>query len=53
MTVFHQTGRSTLVDADYALATAEMARAMIVEQAGAAMLSMSNQQPYYVLALLR
>jgi flagellin-like hook-associated protein FlgL len=30
-----------------------MARAMILDQAGTAMLSQANQQPYYVLALLR
>jgi flagellin len=45
--------RSQIMDTDYAKATAEMARAMILDQAGAAMLSQANQQPYYVLALLR
>jgi flagellin len=43
---------STAMDADYAKATAELARALIMDQAGSAMLSQANQQPYYVLALL-
>jgi flagellin len=43
---------SRIVDTDYAQATAEMARSMILNQAGSAMLSQANQQPYYVLALL-
>jgi flagellin len=45
--------RSRIMDADYAQTTADMARAMILDQAGAAMLSQANQQPMYVLALLR
>ena len=45
--------RSRIFDTDYAQATAEMARAMILDQAGTAMLSQANQQPMYVLALLR
>lgn len=44
--------RSRIMDADYAQATAEMARALILNQAGSAMLSQANQQPMYVLALL-
>lgn len=48
-----QAARSRIGDADYAKATAELARALILDQAGAAMLSQANQQPYYVLALLR
>lgn len=44
--------RSRTMDADYAQATAEMARSLILNQAGTAMLSQANQQPYYVLALL-
>jgi flagellin len=43
---------SRIVDTDYAQATAELARSMILNQAGSAMLSQANQQPYYVLALL-
>jgi flagellin len=45
--------RSRILDTDYAQATAEMARSMILDQAGMAMLSQANQQPMYVLALLR
>lgn len=44
--------RSQIMDTDYAQATAELARSMIMNQAGSAMLSQANQQPYYVLALL-
>lgn len=44
---------SRIMDANYAQATADMARAMILDQAGTAMLSQANQQPIYVLALLR
>ena len=45
--------RSRIDDADYAQVTAELARTLILDQAGAAMLSQANQQPMYVLALLR
>lgn len=48
----NQAARSRISDTDYAHATAELARSMILDQAGAAMLSQANQQPYYVLALL-
>lgn len=41
-----------IMDTDYAQATAELARTMILDQAGSAMLSQANQQPMYVLALL-
>jgi flagellin len=44
--------RSRVMDTDYAQATADLARSMILNQAGTAMLSQANQQPYYVLALL-
>lgn len=47
------TSRSRIMDTDYAQTTAEMARALILDQAGSAMLSQANQQPMYVLALLR
>jgi flagellin len=43
---------SRIMDTDYAQATAELARSMILNEAGSAMLSQANQQPYYVLALL-
>jgi flagellin len=40
------------VDTDYAQTTADLARSLILNEAGSAMLSQANQQPYYVLALL-
>lgn len=43
---------SRIVDTDYAQATADLARSLILNQAGSALLSQANQQPYYVLALL-
>lgn len=43
---------SRIMDTDYAKATADLARSMILDQAGSAMLTQANQQPYYVLALL-
>lgn len=43
---------SRILDTDYAQATADLARTMILDQAGSAMLTQANQQPYYVLALL-
>jgi flagellin len=45
--------KSRLVDADYAKATADLARAQIIEAAGTAMLSQANQQGRMVLQLLR
>jgi flagellin len=45
--------RSRIMDADYAQSTADLARAMILDQAGAAMLTQANQKPMYVLALLQ
>lgn len=48
-----QSARSRIDDTEYAKATAELARTLILDQAGSAMLSQANQQPYYVLALLR
>lgn len=48
-----QAARSRIDDANYAQVTAELARALILDEAGAAMLSQANQQPMYVLALLR
>ena len=44
--------RSRLIDADYAKATADLARAQIIQEAGSAMLSQANQQPVMVLHLL-
>ena len=45
--------KSQLLDADYAKATADMARAQILQEAGTAMLSQANQQGVLVLHLLR
>lgn len=44
--------RSRIMDTDYAQTTADMARAMILNQAGSALLSQANHQPMLVLALL-
>lgn len=41
-----------IMDTNYAQATAELARTMILDRAGSAMLSQAKQQPMYVLALL-
>ena len=46
-------GLSRAEDTDYAEATAELARAQIVQQAAMAMAAQANQQPATVLALLR
>lgn len=48
-----QASRSRIMDADYAQTTADMARAMILNQAGSALLSQANHHPMLVLALLR
>jgi flagellin len=45
--------KSRILDTDYAHATAELARAQILQAAGTAMLSQANQQPMTVLHLLR
>lgn len=44
--------KSQLMDTDYAKSTANLARAQILQDAGAAMLSQANQQSYTVLQLL-
>jgi len=44
--------KSQLVDADYAKATADFARAQILTEAGSALLSQANQQGIMVLHLL-
>ena len=44
--------KSQLLDADYAKATADLARAQIIQAAGTAMLSQANQQGVTVLQLL-
>ncbi len=45
--------RSRIVDADFAVETAAMSRANILQQAGTAMVAQANQQPQQVLQLLR
>ena len=45
--------RGRIVDADYAMETAALTRAQVLQQAGTAMVAQANQQPSGVLALLR
>jgi len=45
--------RSRIQDTDYAVATTEMARSQIIQQAATAMLAQANQQPQSVLSLLK
>ncbi len=45
--------RSRVQDADFALETANLTRAQIMQQAGVAMLSQANAQPQMVLSLLQ
>ena len=45
--------RSTIIDADYALETTNLAKSQITQQAATAMLAQANQQPQSVLALLK
>jgi len=45
--------RSQIMDTDYASATADLARAQIIQQAATAMLAQANQQPASVLSLLQ
>ena len=45
--------RSSILDADYASETTELARTQIIQQAATAMLSQANQQAQSVLALLK
>jgi flagellin len=45
--------KSRVMDADYAAATTELARTMIIQQAGTAVLAQANQLPVTVLGLLR
>jgi len=48
-----QEAQSQIVDADYAAESANLARGMVLQQAGTAMLAQANQSPQYVLMLLR
>jgi flagellin len=45
--------RSRIMDADFAVETANLSRAQILQQAGNAMIAQANQQPQMVLTLLR
>jgi flagellin-like hook-associated protein FlgL len=45
--------RSTIMDADYAEETANLAKSQIIQQAATAMLAQANQQPQSVMALLK
>ena len=48
-----EASRSRILDTDYSVATSQMARAQIIQQAGTAMLAQANALPQTVLALLR
>ena len=45
--------RGRIMDADFAMETANLSRAQILQQAGTAMVAQANQLPQQVLALLR
>jgi flagellin len=45
--------RSRIMDADFAVETANLSRAQILQQAGGAMVAQANQMPQQVLSLLR
>jgi len=45
--------RSTSMDTDYALATTQLAKTQIIQQAATAMLAQANQQPQQVMQLLK
>jgi len=45
--------RSRVEDTDYSIATAELAKRQIIQQAATAMLAQANQQPQAVLSLLK
>jgi flagellin len=45
--------RSSIMDTDYALATTQLAKTQIIQQAATAMLAQANQQPQTVMALLK
>jgi ABC-type bacteriocin/lantibiotic exporter with double-glycine peptidase domain len=44
---------STIMDTDYATASAQLAKNNIIQQAATAMLAQANQQPQQVLSLLK
>ena len=45
--------RSSIMDTDFALATTQLAKTQIIQQAATAMLAQANQQPQGVMALLK
>ena len=45
--------RSTIMDTDYAIATTQLSKTQIIQQAATAMLAQANQQPQSVMALLK
>ena len=45
--------RSSIIDADYAIETTNLAKNQIIQQAATAMLAQANQQPQAVMALLK
>ena len=45
--------RSTIIDADYAIETTNLAKNQIIQQAATAMLAQANTQPQAVMALLK
>ena len=45
--------RSSIMDTDYALASTQLAKTQIIQQAATAMLAQANQQPQSVIALLK
>jgi len=45
--------KSTIMDTDYAVASANLAKNQIISQAATAMLAQANQQPQSVLQLLK
>jgi flagellin len=45
--------RSTIMDTDYATASAQLSKTQIIAQAATAMLAQANQQPQSVLSLLK
>ena len=48
-----ESSRSRILDTDYSVATSELARTQIIQQAGTAMLAQANALPQTVLALLK
>ena len=48
-----EASRSRILDTDYSVATSELARTQIIQQAGTAMLAQANALPQTVLALLK